>query len=247
MSSSSEVRRIIDDGVAAWEREHFEVALSTFEEVLADHPYFADVHNKAGLCLAMMGRAEEALGHFDTALDINPAYAEAHLNRGIILNELGRHEEARVALAKAGEIDTEDSTVFPSELGNQLADAHAKLGDLYLQAGFPVAAAEHFAEALEVRPRFQDIRYRYAEALVRLGRLEEARAELDTVLEARPHMAEVRIRLGVVLQRLGDRDRAIQEWRRCAADDPEDMRPRAYLASVGAALEGEAGEEREGD
>lgn len=223
--------------MAAWEREHFEEALSRFQEVLEDHPYFADVHNKAGLCLAMMGRAEEALGHFDTALDINPAYAEAHLNRGIILNELGRHEEAKVALAKAGEIDTRDSTLFPSELGNELADAHAKLGDLYLVAGFPEKAVEHFRQALDVRPRFQDIRTRYAEALIQLGELPEAREALDAVLHARPHMAEARIRLGVVLQRLGEEERAILEWRRCAADDPEDMRPRAYLASVGASLD----------
>lgn len=247
MSPNSEVRRIIDDGVAAWEREHFEEALSTFEKVLEDHPYFADVHNKAGLCLAMMGRAEEALAHFDTALDINPAYAEAHLNRGIILNELGRHEEAKVALAKAGEIDTRDSTLFPSELGNELADAHAKLGDLYLVAGFPEKAVDHFRQALEVRPRFQDIRSRYAEALIQLGELPKAREELDTVLHARPHMAEARIRLGVVLQRLGEKERAVEEWRRCAADDPEDMRPRAYLASVGAAdLEDGEGKEADG-
>lgn len=231
--ANADVRQAIDDGVAAWEREHFEEALDTFEGILEEHPYFADVHNKAGLCLAMMARSQEALDHFDRALEINPAYAEAHLNRGIILNELGRHEEARVALARAGEIDTRDSKLFPSELGNQVAEAHARLGDLYLVADLPEKAAEHFKQALDVRPRFQDIRGKLAEALIRLGDLVRAREELETVLEARPHLSEVRIRLGVVLQRLGEEDAAILEWRRCAADDPEDMRPRAYLASVG--------------
>lgn len=233
MAHTAEVRRVIDDGIAAWERDHFEDALATFENVLAEHPYFADVHNKAGLCLAMMSRAEEALAHFDKALEINPSYAEAHLNRGIILNELGRHEEAKVALARAGEIDTRDSKLFPSELGNELADAHAKLGDLYMVADLPERAANHYKQALEVRPRFMDIRFKFAEALVELGELENARNELDRVLEDRPYMAEARIRLGVVLQRLGDEQGAIDEWKRCVAENPDDMRPRAYLASVG--------------
>ncbi len=80
-------RGAVARGISAWERDDFESALATFEEVLEAHPYFADVHNKAGLCLAMLGRTEQALGHFEAALAINAAYAEAHLNRGIILNE----------------------------------------------------------------------------------------------------------------------------------------------------------------
>lgn len=232
MPSDAEIQRRIDDGVAAWERDRYELALNTFEAVLADNPSFADVHNKVGLCLAMLGRPGEALDHFDEALELNPHYAEAHLNRGIILNELGRHEEARSALARAGEIDTRDSKLFPSELGNELADGHGRLGDLYMVAGVPERAADHYRQALEVRPRFADIRSRYAEALVALGELESARRELETVLEARPSATDARIRLGTVLQRLGDRQGARSAWERCLEDDPDDMRPKAYLASL---------------
>ena len=52
------------------------------------------MHNKAGLCLAMMGEMERALAEFDEALKLNDTYAEAHLNRAIVLNDLGRFEEA---------------------------------------------------------------------------------------------------------------------------------------------------------
>ena len=52
-------RLAVARGVSAWERDDFDSALLTFQEILAEHPY-ADVHNKAGLCLAMMGRMEEA-------------------------------------------------------------------------------------------------------------------------------------------------------------------------------------------
>lgn len=220
-------------GVSAWERDDYESALTTFREVLEAHPYFADVQNKAGLCLAMLGRPEEALVHFEAALEQNASYAEAHLNRGIVLNELGRHEEAQVALNRAGEIDFRDSRAFPSDVGNRLAVTHAQLGDLYLVANHPREAAKHYRTALEVRPRFMDIRTKYAEALIELEEFEQAREELETILEGRPHFVGARVRMGVVLRRLGDNEGAIREWKRCAADDPDDMRPRAYLASMG--------------
>lgn len=225
-------RQIVARGVSAWEREDFESALDTFREVLTDHPEFADVQNKAGLCLAMLGRLEEALEHFDAALGQNTSYAEAHLNRGIVLNDLGRHEEAQEAFTKAGELDHRDSPVFPSEVGNRIAVTHAQLGDLYLVANHPSDAIEHYRAALEIRPRFMDIRSKFAETLIELGELEQARDELRLILESRPSFVGARVRLGVVLNRLGDDDAAVAQWERCLTDDPRDMRARAYLASM---------------
>ena len=228
-----QARMIVARGVSAWERDDFESALETFKEVLSEHPGFADVQNKAGLCLAMLGRLDEALQHFETAVATNPAYAEAHLNRGIVLNDLGRHEEAAEAFHRAGELDRRDSPVFPSEVGNRIAVTHAQLGDLYLVANHPDRAITHYQSALEIRPRFMDIRSKYAETLIELGELEKARRELVVILESRPSFVGARVRLGVVLHRLGDDEGAVQEWTRCLEDDPTDMRARAYLASVG--------------
>src|SRR5688572_20109547 len=90
-------RLIVARGVSAWERDDFESALQTFRGVLDEHPYFADVHNKAGLCLAMLGRLDEALVHFEAAVQRNASYAEAHLNRGLVLKDLGRSKEAAEA------------------------------------------------------------------------------------------------------------------------------------------------------
>lgn len=234
-------RQVVARGVSAWERDDFESALETFEGVLKDFPQFADVQNKAGLCLAMLGRLEESLARFDAALKCNPSYAEAHLNRGIILNDLGRHEEAQVAFTKAGELDVRDSPVFPSEVGNRIAVSHAKLGDLYLVANHPAEAIAHYRAALDIRPRFMDIRSKFAETLIELGELEQAKDELQRILESRPSFVGARVRLGVVLHRLGEEDQAVAEWKQCLEDDPRDMRARAYLASVEVALDGEGG------
>ena len=233
-TDSKHARMIVARGISAWERDDYESALETFRSALADHPEFADVHNKAGLCLAMLGRLEEALEHFEMAVQQNSSYAEAHLNRGLVLKDLGRGDEAQEAFSTVEKLDSKDSPVFPSELGNRIAVTHAQLGDLYLVANHPKRAITHYRGALDIRPRFMDIRSKYAETLIELGELEQAKDELTLILQSRPSFVGARVRLGVVLHRLGDDDEAVREWRQCLVDDHTDMRARAYLASVGA-------------
>lgn len=219
-------------GTAAWESEDFEAAYDIFSRLLDQQPNFPDLHNKVGLCRAMLGDLEGALEAFQRANELSPTYAEAHLNRGIVLNELGRHEEARDALEEAGRLDTRDGTI-PSDAGNRIANVHADLGDLYLRAQRPERAAEEYRKALEIRPGYLDIRSKLADSLAEIGEPAAARRELETVLGRNPGLTPARIRLGVVLQQLGDTEAAIREWRRAHEDDPSDSRPRAYLATVG--------------
>ena len=226
-------QRQIAQGIAAWDRRDYSEALEIFDEVVRAHPRFPDVHNKRGLCLALLGRPREAELAFSEAIKLSATYAEAHLNRGIVLQELGEHDAAREAFDEASRLDYRDGGAYPSDVGNQLAVTHAKLGDLYLVADRPHLAAEQYAQALEVRPRFLDVRTKLAEALIDVGDLVRAKEELEFVLEKNPEFTGARLRLGVVFNRTGDRERAIEEWELCALSDSTDLRARAYLASVG--------------
>ncbi len=69
-------KQIIERGICAWERADYEAALQLFQAVLENHPGFADVHNKAGLCLAMLGDPESALEEFEKALKISDTYCK---------------------------------------------------------------------------------------------------------------------------------------------------------------------------
>jgi Tfp pilus assembly protein PilF len=91
---------------------------------------------------------------------------------------------------------------------------------------------EEYRKALEVRARFLDIRSKYAEALMGMGRWSEAQEQLETILAKNPEFTSARVRLGLVLHRQGDESGARREWERCVADDPKDMRAKAYLASL---------------
>ncbi len=117
-------------GSAAWEQDDFAAAFQHFRAILQDHSNFADIRNRAGLCLAMMGDAEGVLEQFDKALEVNDCCAEALMNRAIVLNDLNRHDEAAECFHRASALDLRDSRAFPSYMGNQLANAHAKTGDL---------------------------------------------------------------------------------------------------------------------
>jgi tetratricopeptide (TPR) repeat protein len=224
-------------GMNAWERGDYKGALEMFEGVLGKHPTFPDVHNKAGLCMAMLGDSEAALEEFERAIELAPTYAEAHLNRAIILNDLGRHEEAQQAFHEAGRLDSRHGNPFPGDVGNRIAITHAQVGDLYLVADHASRAIEQYRQALEIRPDFLDIRSKLAEALAETGEHEAARDELREVLGKNPNFTSARIRLGVVLQRMGDMKGAAREWMRAHSEDPTDMRPRAYLASIGVFLD----------
>jgi tetratricopeptide (TPR) repeat protein len=226
-------KQIIERGICAWERADYEAALQLFQAVLENHPGFADVHNKAGLCLAMLGDPESALEEFEKALKISDTYAEAHLNRAIVLQGLGHFEEARGHLRRADELDHVDSDEFPSDVGHKIAIAHAKLGDLYLVADHPEEAAAEYQKALAVRTRFLDIRSKYAEALIGMGRWGDAQEQLETILQRNPNFTSARLRLGLAHHRQGNVDGAREEWQRCVEEDPRDMRAKAYLASLG--------------
>ncbi len=236
-SSPAGVKQLISRAEAAWERDEFSAALVGFREVLKVHPDFPDIRNRAGFCRAMLGDREGALDDFDHAIRIHPDYAEAHLNRALVLNDLGRFAEAREAFARARELDDRPGEGFPADLGNRIAEEHAKLGDLYLQADRPRSALEEYRKALDLRPEFVDIRSRLARVHAVLGELDEAVAELNRALEERPSFVAARIRLGAVLRRMGRTDEAVAEWRRCLEVNPRDRRARAYLISAGVKIE----------
>jgi tetratricopeptide (TPR) repeat protein len=117
-------------------------------------------------------------------------------------------------------------------MGNQLANSHAKTGDLYMAADRPEEAATEYAAAVEIRPDFLDLRFKLAEAYMDLEMLGEALTHLEEIVVVNPDFAGARVRLGALFNRLGDTDGARREWERCAEECPDDRRIRAYLASL---------------
>ena len=229
-----QVANVKQEGREAFERREYKAALALFRSILDEHPNFADIRHFAGLCESFLGNPDNALIQFDYALAANPAYVEAHINRALTLNELGRFTEAREAFERAAHFEQDVAGEFPAAVTARLANSHAQLGDLYHEAGSPVKAAEQFRLALELRPRFHDIRNKLAQALLEMGETDTAASELRAALEANPRFLAARINLGLAYYRLGHGDRARREWELSAAQDADNAQVRAYLAMLSA-------------
>jgi tetratricopeptide (TPR) repeat protein len=225
-------RERIDRGRRSFERRDYAAALADFREVLEEHPEFADVRHMAGLCLNFMGQPEAALDEFDRALAVNDQYVEAHLNRALTLNELGRYEEASEAFERAGYYEYAVAGRFPGAIMARLAHAHAHVGDLYQEAGAPLEAAAQYRRALELRPRFHDIRNKLAQSMLQVGDLTGAADQLRTALGGNPRFIPARLNLGLALYRQGDRTGARREWDECKTLEPNNPQVSAYLALI---------------
>lgn len=217
-------------GMLATEARDYAGALEAFQAILEHNPDFADVRHYAGLCLVFLGRTEEALEQFNRALERNPRYVEAHVNRALLLQDLGRYEEARESFEQAGQYEQEHQGRFPAAVTAKLADTHAALADLYLDAQAFGEALEQYRSALDLGPAFHDIRNRYASALIAVGRPDEAIAELEGILERTPGFLAARLNLGLARFRQGRLDDAAAAWQACAAAAPDHPQVRAYLA-----------------
>jgi len=228
-------RDLIDRGRRAFERRDYSAALAAFRQSLEHNPAWADIRHMCGLCLSFLGQPEAALEEFDRALKINDQYVEAHLNRALVLNELGRFEEGAEAFERAGYYEYAVAGRFPAAITARLAQAHAQVGDLYNEAGAPVEAAAQYRRALEMRPRFHDIRNKLAQSLLQIGDVNGAVDQLTMALAGNPKFVPARLNLGLALFRQGDREGAKREWRECRAQDADNAQVAAFLALLEAA------------
>lgn len=112
------------------------------------------------------GEAEQALELLAEATRVDPSYATLPLRRGEALLALNRLDEARAAYAEV------------AEMSDQRAAALYGLGQIDMLERDWASAAGRFVEVLDLQPEAGAVHYPLGQALVRLGRRDEARAHL---------------------------------------------------------------------
>jgi eukaryotic-like serine/threonine-protein kinase len=171
-------------------------------------------------------RTEESLKkgieHFERAIALDPEYALAYVGLAdsyIVLGNLMwiapgvAFPSAKVAALKALAIDS------------TLGGAHASLGYVMGQYDWnPVGAEREFQRALELNPNDPPSHFWYALCLLRLGRLDESRAQFHRAIDNDP-MSLVMLCVSTWPDIVsGDTQRAIDQNRRVV-----DMDPNFYL------------------
>ncbi len=231
-----ELRKLLALGRESFDKREFIDAERTLARVLEKHDAVADVHNMMGLLAHHRGDFTKAEGHFERALDLNPAYTDAALNLAVTYTDLGKYEQAQSTLVKLGTRAkklTEAKELEPFARG-KLANMHAEVAQAYADLGLVRDAVLELQRAVAMAPTFADLRHRLAQHLQALGRLNEAKTELETGLQHNPGFVPAKLQLGLVLVAQGDVAAGRAAWRDVLQVDAENPVARMYLRAHGA-------------
>jgi tetratricopeptide (TPR) repeat protein len=165
------LRNLLGDMFSAQRaREDFKRSLETATLNPAD----ASAHYNLGFIYQQRGQLEDAKASFRRAIEIDPEEIDAHYQLGRIARDEGKLAEA---------INHFDAVVRHNADHSQ-SEVWREIGHTYFQAGQLEDARAAFERFIEKRPSDAEGRYRYGLTLHRLGRYDEAAAEMQACIEA---------------------------------------------------------------
>jgi tetratricopeptide (TPR) repeat protein len=166
---------------------------------------------------------ERALEHESENFIAHKGLSYALEKRGDVA---GAIEQMRVALEQG-------TTGDPEADRGERADILRVLGGLEVLRGDDDAAVDLFRQSLDLDLEQPGTRMKLANALARLGRLEDSITELDRLLESVPeHAPEILVKRATVLINLNRGKEALADFRRALALRPEDQRLRLRYADA---------------
>jgi TolB-like protein/Tfp pilus assembly protein PilF len=175
---------------------------------------------------------DTAQRYFELALENDPSYAPAY--GGISFVWMARATAtAAAALPHEAAPKSREAALRSLELDNALAEPHFALAAIatWYDWDWPTAERE-FRRALELNPNFADAHCFYALFLTAMGRLTEARAQMERALELDPFSFMYRSYLGIVHERSRRYDEAIAQYNSGLALEPNFVDAWAGLRNV---------------
>ncbi|HWR98395.1 MAG TPA: tetratricopeptide repeat protein [Candidatus Methanoperedens sp.] len=212
-----------------YEKENFDEAEKLLETLAAEAPFFADVFNKLGVIYHQRGAFGRAAKAFEKALELNPRYTEAALNLAVTYNNLGRYEHASAAFRSAAGFSQAGPGALDPFIRGKLANQHADLGDIYFDLGLHGEAVTEYRKAVELGPKFADLRTKLAVALRERGDFESALQEFQEALKVNAKYVPAYLHLGMTYYMRGLVDRAERVWKTALKASPGDKSVQVYL------------------
>jgi TolB-like protein/Tfp pilus assembly protein PilF len=170
----------------------------------------------------------KAVERFQRAIDLDPTYAPAYAGLALCYNTGGSRgnkpayesfPSARAAARRALELDDE------------LAEAHAVLGQVVFQADWDWAGAEReLQRAIGLDPSNSDVHGAYGFYLLSVGRTDSAVQEYRRALDLDPLTPGRTFNVGIALYYARRYDESITQLRKALELDPADVWTRMMLA-----------------
>ncbi len=168
-------------------------AVPYFERAWKAEPRSALAATELGTALASASRMPEAIQHFKRALELDPQFTDARYDLASAEGASGQWEPAVSDFSQVLKERPEDA-----KAQQHLGEVLFTWGDELASAGHDEQAVERYREALAYRPDDAELRTRLGVALARLGRLHEARVELEAALRIDPNSEPAKKALAAV-------------------------------------------------
>ena len=154
----------------AWSREQRpDKAEEVYRQLLRRHPGHPQGNNNLGNIFFRQGRYHEALPYYRTAVESKPDYMLAWFHIGWIHRQDNKLTEAAVAFERCLQIDPASA----SDASRQI-DARYYLGTVRFRLRDFEGCRRMMLSVLEMRPNHLEANYQMSQALIRLGRREDA-------------------------------------------------------------------------
>jgi len=174
-----------------------------------------------------VGDYYKSYGYFNKAIELDPNYALAYVGLAdtyILLGVLtGGPSQAK---SKA-----EEAVVKALEIDENLAEAHTSLAWIKYEYNWDWEGAEReFKRSIELNPNYATAHQWYAEYLNSMGRLDEARREIEKAYELSPLSLIINAVVGFIDFHGRRYDKAILQYEKTIAMDPNFQMVYYYLA-----------------
>jgi len=208
-SGSPAPERKLQSALSHFNSGQYAAAQQELESLVKTLPASFEVQELLGLVYSAEGQDEKATTPFEQAVRLRPKSGEARINLGTNLARRGK-------MALAENEFKEGVALEPGSF-----DANRNLGSFYLRGGRIAAAIPYLEKAREVNPASYDNGYDLALADEELGRLPEARHEIQELVKQKD-TAELHNLLAGVEEKAGNYVLAANQYEKAAHLDPSE-------------------------
>jgi Tfp pilus assembly protein PilF len=208
-SGSPAPERKLQSALSHFNSGQYAAAQQELESLVKTLPASFEVQELLGLVYSAEGQDEKATTPFEQAVRLRSKSGEARINLGTNLARRGK-------MALAENEFKEGVALEPGSF-----DANRNLGSFYLRGGRIAAAIPYLEKAREVNPASYDNGYDLALADEELGRLPEARHEIQELVKQKD-TAELHNLLAGVEEKAGNYVLAANQYEKAAHLDPSE-------------------------
>jgi tetratricopeptide (TPR) repeat protein len=190
-------------------------AFDYFQQAVRMDPNSWQIHIDLGNALERQSRWAEAEPHFRKVCQLDPKSPGGYSNLGNDLLHQGKQKEAKEQFEIAYKLarDTGKLTIDLALIPFNLGLAEYELGEF-------AASAEHYREALQLKPDYARARIGLGAAMVRSGNSGEGIALLQTAVRSDPGSVEAHYRLGEALDSLQNFGGAAEQFQAVVSLNP---------------------------